>query len=178
LRLHHAKHHATYVNEANAAASELDTVDPDDKPSVAGLRSALTFNLGGHVMHSLFWESLTATPGQPNGALADRISSDFGSTERFVELMTGACVAVQGSGWGVLSADPLTGRLEVGSIHVHQDQHVAGATALAVIDVWEHAYYLKYRNERAKWVESAVRHLNWDGVAARYDAARAMVSIA
>ena len=172
LEIHHDKHHGTYVKEANAAAAELTTVDPHDTPRLAGLQSALTFNLAGHVMHSLFWASLDPAGDGPTTAMQAVLTKDFGSVERFNDLLTAACIGVHGSGWGVLSADPVTGGLRVGAVHDHQSEHVAAATTLAVIDVWEHAYYLTHRNERAKWVAAAVQHLNWTNIAERYSLAQ------
>ncbi len=168
LELHHDKHHATYVTDANAAAEQLATVDPHDAPRLAGLQSALTFNLAGHVMHSLFWDSLDPAGAGPGREMQEQLTEDFGSIERFNDLLTAACLGVHGSGWGVLRADPVTGALGVGSVHDHQSEHIAGSTTLAVIDVWEHAYYLTHRNERAKWVAAAVQHLNWTNIAQRY----------
>jgi Fe-Mn family superoxide dismutase len=168
LALHHDKHHGTYVTEANTAAEALTTVDPHDTPRLAGLQSALTFNLAGHVMHSLFWDSLDPASDGPGEEMHDQLVADFGSVERFNDLITAACVGVHGSGWGVLRADPVTGALGVSAVHDHQSEHVAGSTTLAVIDVWEHAYYLTHRNERAKWVAAAVQHLNWANIAQRY----------
>ena len=162
LELHHDKHHGTYVKEANAALEELATVDPHDAARLAGLQSGLTFNLAGHVMHSLFWQSLDPAGDAPGTAMTDRLTTDFGSID----------LGVHGSGWGVLTADPITGSLRIGAVHDHQSELVAGSTTLAVIDVWEHAYYLTHRNERAKWVAATVKHLNWAIIAERYDASR------
>ena len=176
LELHHDKHHGAYVKAANAAVEELATVDPHDSPRLAGLQSGLTFNLAGHVMHSLFWQSLDPVGDAPDTAMKDRLDNDFGSIDRFHDLLSAACIGVHGSGWGVLSADPITGSLRVGAVHDHQSELVAGSTTLAVIDVWEHAYYLTHRNERAKWVAEAVKHLHWATIAERYDAARQTVA--
>jgi Fe-Mn family superoxide dismutase len=176
LELHHGKHHATYVKEANEAADRLSEADPDDIACVAGLRAALTFNLSGHVLHSLFWTSLTPAEDQPSPELTERIMMDFGSHERFIALLTSACAKVQGSGWGALSVDRETGELHVGSIHDHQNMHVPTSSLVAVIDVWEHAYYLTYRNDRASWAKAAVGHLDWKTIGERYASARSAMS--
>ena len=178
LELHHGKHHGTYVKEANATLEALATVDPHDSSRLAGLQAALTFNLAGHVMHSLFWQSLDPARDAPDTLMSDRIDTDFGSMDRFHDLLSAACIGVHGSGWGVLSADPITGSLRVGAVHDHQSELVAGATTLAVIDVWEHAYYLTHRNERAKWVAAAVKHLNWTTISERYDDAVRQIAVA
>jgi Fe-Mn family superoxide dismutase len=174
LDLHHGKHHATYVKAANAAAELLATIDPDDADRLVGARSSLVFNLGGHVLHSLLWTSIGPDSTAPTGDLAARLTSDFGSQERFTALFTTACMTVQGTGWGTLWLHVPTGELHVGSLLDHQHNMVPDSALLAVIDVWEHAYYLTYRHERAKWVAAAIDHLDWASIAARYD--RAMSS--
>jgi superoxide dismutase, Fe-Mn family len=176
LELHHGKHHATYVKEANAAAEELATADPEDLPRLAGLRTALTFNVAGHVLHSLFWSSVGPDASKPSPEMGDRIKTDFGSHGRFVSLLTSACTKVQGSGWGALEVDAHTGELRVGSILDHQNMHVPTANLLAVIDVWEHAYYLTHRNDRPAWVQAAIEHLDWTSIADRYRAARSVMA--
>ena len=171
LELHHGKHHATYVEQANAAVEELADIDPEDAERLAGVRAALTFNLSGHVLHSLFWESLTPETRKPSNPFSARIASDFGSLERFGALLTSACVKVQGSGWGALLVDSQTGSLRVGSILDHSNGIVPGSQLLAVIDVWEHAYYLTHKNDRASWVDAAVEHLDWEAIEQRCDVA-------
>lgn len=167
LHLHHDKHHKAYVDGANAAAEALAAADPGDATSVAALRANLVFNLGGHVLHSLFWENLSPQSTAPSGDLARRIDESFGSVDRAKALLKTACTGVQGSGWGVLWAEPLTGRLQVSGMLDHHHQHVPDARILAVIDVWEHAYYLDHRNDRAGWVAAAIDHLAWDAIAGR-----------
>lgn len=171
LELHHGKHHATYVKEANAATEQLGEIDPQDAERLAGVRAALTFNLSGHVMHSLFWESLTPEVCKPTTEFEARIVSDFGSLDRFLALFTSACVKVQGSGWGALMVDTQTGSLRVGSILDHSNGVVPDSQLLAVIDVWEHAYYLTHKNDRASWVEAAIEHLDWEAIGQRCDVA-------
>ena len=168
LEIHHGKHHATYVKDANFAADLLAEVDPDDAERLAGARSALVFNLAGHTLHSLFWTSICADSSAPSGALETRLAADFGSIERFSALLTSACMKVQGTGWGALSLYVPTGELQVGSLLDHQHNMVPDSVLLAVIDVWEHTYYLKYRNERASWVAAAVDHLDWISIEERY----------
>lgn len=168
LEIHHDKHHASYVKEANAAAELLAEIDPDDAERLAGARSALVFNLGGHTLHTLFWTSMRPDAGRPDGELAARLATDFGSLERFTALLTSACMKVQGTGWGTLSLHVPTGELHVGSLLDHQHNMVPESVLLAVIDVWEHAYYLTYRNERAKWVSQAIDHLDWVSIDDRY----------
>lgn len=176
LHLHHAKHHAAYVRGANEAAAALGVIDPSDSYRLAGAQAALTFNLGGHVLHSLFWLNLSPDITSPTGVLAAQINIDFGSTARLHDLLTAVSMGVQGSGWGALMYDSTSGTLRAAALRVHQHELVAGTTVLAVIDVWEHAYYLTYRNDRAAWVQSVIDHLDWRTVAGRFTVARQQIS--
>ena len=169
LHLHHDKHHQAYVTGANAAAEALDEIDPGDANALAGARAALAFNLSGHVLHSLFWENLSPDTSAPSGALAAQIDNDFGSVDALAAQFAAICKGVQGSGWGALIHDPVAGSLYVAGIHDHQSQQVPDSTILALVDVWEHAYYLKYRNDRAAWVKAAWEHLDWTAIGGRFD---------
>ena len=113
LHLHHDKHHRAYVDKANAALEELRTVDPSDAARYAGLEAAREFNLGGHVLHSLFWENLSPEPVRHTGAVADHLER-AGGADRVRSLLTAACMGVQGSGWGVLAYDTASRSLQVG----------------------------------------------------------------
>lgn len=161
LELHHDKHHATYVKAANDAVAALCGLEPEDAERRAALTRALTFNVAGHVLHSLLWENLAPEQTQPSGGFVSAVKASFGSVDRLRSALKDACMSVQGSGWGVLYVEPTTGALRVGAIHDHQSDHVPGGQMVAVVDVWEHAYYLKYRNERAKWVAACIEHLDW-----------------
>ena len=176
LKLHHGKHHATYVKEANAIAEQLGKIDPTEEAKLGALQAAFAFNLSGHLMHSLFWTSITPESARPSAELTARITADFGSLERFTKMFTSACVKVQGSGWGAICVDPATGTLRVGSILNHNSGVVPGSQAVAVIDVWEHAYYLTHKNDRPTWVGAAIDHLNWEAIERRCDEAVASVA--
>ena len=169
LALHHDKHHQAYVTGANAAATALEAVDPSDANALAGARAALAFNLAGHVLHSLFWENLSPDTSAPTGELAAQIDRDFGSLDALHDQFAAICKGVQGSGWGALIHDPVAGGLYVAGIHDHQSDQVPDSTILALVDVWEHAYYLKYRNDRAAWVAAAWQHLDWTRIGTRFD---------
>lgn len=171
LKVHHGKHHATYVKEANAIAEQLSKVDPSDEAKLGALQAGFAFNLSGHLMHSLFWTSIAPDSRRPSAEMTARIKVDFGSVERFTAILTSACVKVQGSGWGAVRLDPTTATLRVGSILNHNIGAVPGSHLVAVIDVWEHAYYLTHKNDRASWVDAAISHLNWDEIELRCDAA-------
>jgi Fe-Mn family superoxide dismutase len=177
LHLHHDKHHRAYVDGANAAAEALATVDPKDAHTLAGIRTALEFNTAGHVMHSLFWETLAPVPTPKSEHLERQVARDFGSWERFEQLFIAACTGVQGSGWGALAVDPASGTLTLGGVHDHQNQLVPNSSLIAVIDVWEHAYYLDHRNDRPGWAKAALAHLDWTKISARFEAmSGAMIS--
>ncbi len=171
LELHHGKHHAAYVKGANEAADALDTVDPGDTYQLAGIQAALTFNVAGNALHSLFWESLSPDVDMPKTGLLAQIDTDFGSVDRLQDLLRAECKGVQGSGWGALVFDPTTQRLQVGKLHDHEHSLIPNSALLAVIDVWEHAYYLGYRNDRATWVKAVVEHLDWSAIGERFSIA-------
>ncbi|CAN5641389.1 superoxide dismutase [soil metagenome] len=176
LKLHHGKHHAGYVKKANAAVQQLAELDPSDEAKLGALQSAFAFNLSGHLMHSLFWTSIRPESARPSADLNARIKTDFGSFERFSAMFTSACVSVQGSGWGALTVDPATGSLRVRSILNHNIGVVPGSHLVAVVDVWEHAYYLTHKSDRATWVGAAIDHLDWEAIEARCDEAVGLVT--
>ncbi len=170
LTLHHDKHHQGYVNGLNAALDKLAAARRDgDLALVKHLERELAFHGGGHLLHSIFWTNLAPEGGgTPQGALAAAIQREFGSYDAFSKQMRAATNAVEGSGWGVLAADA-EGHLVVLQVEKHQNQLLPGWTPILVIDVWEHAYYLKYQNRRAEFVDAVMDHLaNWQDVAARY----------
>ncbi len=177
MHLHHDKHHRAYVDAANKASAELREMDPSDLRSAAALQSALTFNLGGHLLHTLFWRSLDPIGGHDASDLLRRqVEADFGDRDRLEKILTTACMNVQGTGWGALYYDPSARRLRVGSILDHQHDHVPNTSILAVIDVWEHAYYLDHRNDRGAWVKAAIGHLDWSSIGQRLADAAELVS--
>jgi Fe-Mn family superoxide dismutase len=176
VELHHGKHHAAYVTGANATVDKLAEARADaDFATINQLEKNLAFNLSGHILHSIFWTNLSPDGGgEPEGELAAAIDEDFGSFAGFRAHLTAATVGVQGSGWGALAFDPLAGRLVVQQIFDHQDNLAIASVPLFVIDAWEHAYYLQYRNVRADFVEAVWHLVNWSDVATRFDAARAL----
>lgn len=175
VELHHGKHHATYVAGANTALEQLDAARAAGQwGSLVGLEKSLAFNLGGHLLHTIYWTNLSPDGGgEPTGALATAIADTFGGFDSFRTLFTQTSLSVQGSGWGVLGWEPLGQRLVVQQLGTHQDNHLLGAVPLLAIDVWEHAYYLQYENLRAGYLEAVWNIVNWADVARRFDAARA-----
>ncbi len=168
LTLHHDKHHLAYVNGANAIFEKLDkarkeNTDLDQK----ALLKELSFHIGGHMLHSIFWENMAPAGkggGKPGGAIADVIEMEFGSFDRFKAEFTKAAVSVEGSGWAALAIQPCIQRAVIMQVEKHNVNVYATYQILMVLDVWEHAYYLDYKNDRAKFVEAFWNIVNWDYV--------------
>jgi Fe-Mn family superoxide dismutase len=179
MQLHHDKHHKTYVDAANLALETLEEArEKGDFARIAAVEHALAFNLSGHVLHSIFWRNLSPDGGgKPTGALATAIDKDFGSFDRFKQQLTKAAGTCMGSGWGALVWDTLSGRLITVQIHDHESQTVQGGLPLLVLDAWEHAYYLQYQNEKAKFFDAVWNVWNWKDVAERFERARGFVLI-
>ncbi len=174
LRLHHDKHHAAYVNATNAILERLDKARQEgtDVDMKATLKE-LSFNGGGHVLHSLFWPNLAPagkTTGEPSGALADALKEEFGSFERFKKEFTAAAASTEGSGWAALAWCNTTERPVIMQIEKHNINVYPTFRILLVVDVWEHAYYLDYKNERVKFIEAFWKIVNWDEVNRRLEA--------
>ncbi|WP_131766736.1 superoxide dismutase [Candidatus Protofrankia californiensis] len=174
LELHHDKHHAAYVAGANTTLDKLaEARDKGDFAAIVGLEKTLAFNVSGHVLHSLYWQNLSPDGGdKPDGVLADAVTNDFGSFDAFKAQLTAATTTVQGSGWGVLSYEPVADRLLIEQVYDHQGNIGIGSTPLLVFDAWEHAFYLQYKNVKADYATALWNIVNWADVAARYTAAR------
>jgi superoxide dismutase, Fe-Mn family len=176
LELHHDKHHATYVKGANTALEKLGQArETGTFDTINQLQKNLAFNLSGHVLHSLFWQNMSPGGGdKPDGDLGAAIDEWFGSFEGFRSQLTEAALNVQGSGWGALTWEPLGQRLIVEQVYDHQSNVGQGAPPLLVLDMWEHAYYLQFKNVKADWVESFWNIVNWPDVAERFANARTL----
>jgi Fe-Mn family superoxide dismutase len=174
MELHHDKHHATYVKGANTALEKLDGLRGQGDFSTLALHErALAFNVSGHVLHSVFWTNLSPNGGgEPSGPLAQEIGTTFGGFAPFQKQMSEAAATIQGSGWALAMWEPMAGRLTVQQVHDHQGEHGQGSVPLLAIDAWEHAYYLQYQNEKAKFFEAIWNVVNWDDVSRRFEAAR------
>ncbi|MDQ1596674.1 MAG: superoxide dismutase, Fe-Mn family [Microbacteriaceae bacterium] len=174
MELHHTKHHQAYVTGANAAMAGLAAArDSGDLANVNKLEKDLAFNLGGHVNHSIFWTNLSPDGGdKPAGELAAAIDDQFGSFDKFVAHFTAVALGVQGSGWAVLAYDVIGQRLSVFQLFDQQGNVPLGLIPLFMLDVWEHAYYLDYKNVRADYVKAVWNIANWQNVQQRFDVAR------
>ncbi len=170
LRIHHDKHHQAYVKNANALFEKMQQLRKDNSEmDVKAVARELSFNIGGHVLHSLFWENMQAPKKQgiAKGALADLLVNEFSSLERFKSEFTKAALTTEGSGWAVLSfcsklKKPIIMQVEKHNIFVNPSFSI-----LLVLDVWEHAYYLDYKNDKAKFVEAFWELVNWETVEKR-----------
>jgi Fe-Mn family superoxide dismutase len=176
LELHHKKHHAAYVTGANAALEKLaEARARDDYAAINQLTKSLAFNVSGHVLHSLLWKNLTPKGGgEPEGELGAAIKEYFGSFDGMKETLTEAAQNIQGSGWGALAWEPLGKQLVVEQVYDHQGNIGNGTVPILVLDMWEHAYYLQYKNVKADWVKAYWKLVNWQDVAKRL---RAVMSL-
>jgi Fe-Mn family superoxide dismutase len=174
MELHHGKHHAAYVNGANTALEKLHEVrGKGDFTLLSMLEKNLAFNISGHVLHSVFWTNLSPDGGgEPTGELATAIDDTFGGTSAFRQQLNEAAATIQGSGWALASWEPVAGRIMVQQVYDHQGNHGQGTIPLLAIDAWEHAYYLQYQNEKAKFFDAIWKVVNWDDVARRFSKAR------
>ena len=172
LKLHHDKHHQAYVNGANAAFEKLDKARSENADvDMKAMLKELSFNVGGHLLHTAFWENMAPAGkggGKPSGAIADMIDMGFGSFERFKKEFTMAATSVEGSGWAALAVHPCIGRPLIMQIEKHNVNVYPTFNILMVLDVWEHAYYLKYQNKRADYIAAWFNVVNWDFVSGRY----------
>jgi len=173
LRTHHTKHHQAYVNGANAIFQKLDKARKENADlDIKSTLKELSFNIGGHLLHSLFWDNLAPSGkggGKPGGTLSRIIEIELGSFERFRKEFTQAAVSVEGSGWAALTLCKQTNRLLVMQIEKHNTNVYPTFEILMVLDVFEHAYYIDYKNERAKFVEAFWNIVNWNEVNKRLE---------
>ena len=174
MELHHSKHHNAYVVGANTALEKLaEARDKDDFAAVNKLEKDLAFNLGGHVNHSIFWTNMSPDGGdKPTGELAAAIDDGFGSFDKFVAHFTAAAMGIQGSGWGVLSWDPIGSQLIIQQLFDQQSNSAMGTIPILQLDMWEHAFYLDYVNVKADYIKAFWNIANWENAARRFTAAR------
>ncbi len=169
LELHYAGHHRAYVDGINRALEGLvEMRRKGDYAHINQLERDLAFQYSGHLLHSLFWRNLEPNEGTPpSGQLESRIKAAFGSTDAFRRQFGAAGAALQGSGWVALSWEITRETLVIQQIHDHQNNLAVGTVPLLVMDMWEHAYYLQYRNQKEKWIVAFWELINWTDVAHR-----------
>jgi Fe-Mn family superoxide dismutase len=169
LELHYTKHHKAYVDGANKTRQELAASrEARDFAHIAELQRNLAFNVSGHVLHSIFWCNIA--PGEnsrPAGDLAKAIKASFGSLDLFRAQLSAVGLSIQGSGWASLAWDPLSQSLVIQQIHDHHANIASGNVPILVMDMWEHAFYLQYRNEKKRWVKAFWELVNWSDVGDR-----------
>jgi superoxide dismutase, Fe-Mn family len=170
MELHYTKHHKGYVANLNTALRQYAEAEANnDVTAMIQLQSAIKFNGGGHLNHSIFW-TLLASPKQksvPQGELAKAIERDFGSFAALQERFNAMSIAIQGSGWGWLGYNKMTARLELTTCS-NQDP-LLGLIPILGVDVWEHAYYLQYKNVRADYVKAIWNVFNWHAIGERFN---------
>jgi len=177
MEIHHAKHHAAYVSGLNAALGELKRLREGrgELSLVRHWSRELSFHASGHINHCLFWRLMAPAGkgggGSPTGELAQAIDRDFGGFEPFVAHFKAAATQVEGGGWAWLVRDRASGRLWITQTEKQQDMFPTAASPVLGIDVWEHAYYLKYQNKRSDYVQAWMGVVNWKAAAELYSAA-------
>lgn len=171
LALHHDKHHLAYVNGANSILEKIDKARKDDQTlDMKSTLKELSFHIGGHVLHTLFWENLSppsSHSGTPTGKVSEIISKEFGSFDRFKNEFSQVANSVEGSGWAVLAFCKMTQRPLIMQIEKHNVNIYPGFKLLLVLDLWEHAYYIDYKNLRGKFVDAFWNIVNWSEVERR-----------
>jgi Fe-Mn family superoxide dismutase len=169
LELHYSKHHQAYVDGANetfAALAEAREKREFDK--LKQLQKDLAFNVSGHALHSIFWRNMSPAGGDRlSDQLSLQIAGSFGDRDALREQFLAAATSIQGSGWAAMSWEPLRGSLVVQQIYDHQDNAASGTLPILLLDMWEHAYYLQYRNEKKRWAKAYWEMINWTDVEAR-----------
>jgi len=176
MRLHHDIHHAGYVKGLNTAEAKLEEARASgDYALIKHWSREAAFHGSGHLLHSIFWPNMIAASeakAAPTGSLAEAIDRSFGSFEAFKAQFIAASNAVEGSGWGILAYRPADESLVILTAEKHQNLTQWGVSPLLVLDVWEHAYYLKYQNRRGEYVSNFFSIINWSDVADRFEKAR------
>ena len=167
MDLHYNKHHSSYVKKANELVGSLAALPPDADASP--LLRSLSFNVSGHVLHSLFWQSMSPTSTKASDALKNEIDRCFGSEANLRSRLSSAVGKLSGSGWAALVWEPLARRLAVVQIHDHQNEYIVGSTPLLVIDGWEHAYYLDYQSDRETWGRKFLEVADWASASNRFE---------
>ncbi len=172
MTLHHTKHHQGYVDGLNKAEVKLaEARESGDLALAKHWERELAFHGSGHYLHTIFWNNMSPNGGgAATGAIAEQINKDFGSFEKFKAHFSAAAAQVEGVGWGLLVWSPAAGKLEILQSEKHQNLTQWGVVPLLALDVWEHAYYLKYQNKRPDYVAAWWNVVNWDDVNQRFAA--------
>ena len=176
LKIHHDKHHQAYVNGANNLFKMLDEAKENKAALdywvsfgyIKALAKELSFNVGGHMLHTTFWENMAPAGkgggGEPGGAIADIIDKQFGGFDNFKKAFAATAASTEGSGWAALAVQQCVDRALIIQIEKHNVNILPDFQIVMVLDVWEHAYYIDYKNERPKFIEAFWNIINWDRV--------------
>lgn len=169
--LHHSKHHATYVKGSNDTLDKLaEARDKGDFGSIVGLETTLAFNLAGHANHVVWWKILSPEGGdKPTGELASAIDDAFGSWDKFQAQFNAVATTIQGNGWAALSWDPVGKTLITQQLRDHHNNLILPTVPILLVDVWEHAFYLDYKNVKADYVKALWNVYNWGEISKRFD---------
>ncbi|MGL5407044.1 MAG: superoxide dismutase [Propionibacteriaceae bacterium] len=175
MELHHNKHHANYVNTANQTLEEIAACqDKGDFGPIAGLERKLAFNLGGHINHTIFWKNLSPTGGELSGDLKAQIEANFGSVDTFTKQFEAVANSIFGSGWAMLCYDTLSQKLITIQLYDQQGNVPVTVVPIIVLDMWEHAFYLQYKNVKADYVKAWWGVVNWADAAKRLAKAKSL----
>jgi len=170
MRLHHDIHHNGYVKGLNKATAMVkEASEKDDFGLIKHWERELAFHGSGHFLHSIFWNNMGSKQGQRSATLEKQIVKDFGSFDQFKNLYFSASKSVEGSGWGILAYQAYADKLVVLQAEKHQNQSQWISYPILVVDVWEHAYYLKYQNKRGDYVNAFFEVINWEDVSKRLE---------
>jgi len=174
VELHYNNHHKPAATAANRAEEELAKARESGQFAlVKHYEKELAYQLSSHILHTIYWTNLGGKGGEPTGELAKAINAEFSSFAKFRSQLAAVAGAVEASGWGLLGYHPSTGKLMILQVENHQKQTAWGVVPLLMVDVFEHAYYLKYQNRRPEYVNNLFNVVNWNNVAERYASARA-----
>ncbi|HSH64796.1 MAG TPA: superoxide dismutase, partial [Bacteroidia bacterium] len=168
--LHYTFHHGGAVKGANKDLQMIKkALDENNLETVDYWTKKLSYHLSSHILHSIFWTNLTNKKTDPKGELLKQIEKDFGTYDKLKSYLVKTSKDVDGAGWGILGYQPMTKKLTIMQCENHEKLTQWGVVPLLVVDVWEHAYYLKYKNKRGDFVDALFNILNWDNVAQRFD---------
>jgi superoxide dismutase, Fe-Mn family len=170
LHLHYTFHHGGATKAANTDLKKIrEAIDSNNHETVDYWTKKLSYHLSSHILHSIFWTNLTNKPTTPKRDLLKRIENDFGSYDKLKGYLAQTAKNVDGNGWGILGYQPYTDKLTVLQCENHEKLTQWGVIPILVIDVWEHSYYLKYKNKRGDFVDALFNIINWDNSAQRLD---------
>ncbi|MGB3172207.1 MAG: superoxide dismutase [Saprospiraceae bacterium] len=173
LHLHYTFHHGDAAKAANKDLQMVQkALDEGQLDTVDYWTKKLAYHLSSHILHTIFWTNLTNKKTDPQGDLLKQIEKDFGTYDKLKSLIAKTAKGVDGNGWGIVGYHPSTTKLTVMQCENHEKLTQWGVIPILVIDVWEHSYYLKYRNRRAEFVDNLFGIINWDNVAQRMDLAK------